>query len=213
MTFANAVAACALAVSFGTNASAADLSARPVPMAAPGPWGGFYVGAHIGGVTSSETVNGVSTDPSGVTGGLQGGYNFKVAPLWLLGIEGELSWTNANDTAGGLKSSHNWYDTVDARVGYILPWRGWMLYGKAGAAWMNQDLSNHNFTDNLTRSGWNAGVGAEYMMAPQWSVKAEYTYLDFGTDSTTRFSADTKVNQFKAGVNYHFAPETLFGRW
>jgi outer membrane immunogenic protein len=212
MAFTNAVAAGALAVSFGTSASAADLSARsPAPVY--GPWSGFYVGAHIGGVTSSETVNGVSTDPSGVAGGLQGGYNFKIAPLWLVGIEGELSWTNANGTSGNFKSGHNWYDTVDARVGYILPWRGWMLYGKAGAAWMNEDVSNHVVTDKLTRSGWNVGVGTEYMIAPQWSVKAEYNYLDFGTDNTRGFSADTKVNQFKAGVNYHFAPGTLFGRW
>ena len=212
MTFANAVAAGALAVSFGTSASAADLSGR-APVSVSGPWSGFYVGAHVGGVTSSETVNGLSTDPSGVTGGLQAGYNFKIAPLWLLGIEGELSWTKADGTADGLKSSHNWYDTLDARVGYILPWRGWMLYGKAGAAWMNEDLSNPRFTDNLTRSGWNVGVGAEYMIAPQWSVKAEYNYLDFGKDNTAHFVADTRVNQFKAGVNYHFAPGTLFGRW
>ena len=24
---------------------------------------------------------------------------------------------------------------------------------------------------------------------------------------------DTQVNQFKVGVNYHFVPGTLFGRW
>jgi outer membrane immunogenic protein len=178
------------------------------------PWTGFYIGAHVGGVTSDETVDGLSTNPGGVTGGLQGGYNWQIAPAWLVGIEGELSWTNADGTSiDGVKSAHNWYDTVDARLGYILPWRGWMVYGKAGAAWMNQDLSVPHFTESVTRSGWNVGVGAEYLIAPQWSVKAEYNYLDFGKDTTPNFVVDTQVNQFKVGVNYHFLPGTLFGRW
>jgi outer membrane immunogenic protein len=167
-------------------------------------------------VSSSESVDFVgSTDPSGITGGLQGGYNWQIAPMWLVGIEGELSWTNANGSVNGFTSHHNWYDTFDARLGYVLPWRGWMLYGKAGAAWMNADYSVPGTSVNQTRSGWNAGVGVEYLIAPQWSVKAEYTYLDFGKDNIPVFDvgADTQVNQFKVGVNYHFIPGTLFGRW
>jgi outer membrane autotransporter protein len=215
VAFANAVAFGALAMSFGTSAPAADLSRRPPPpMMAPfSPWDGFYVGAHVGGVSSSETVDGLSTDPSGVTGGLQAGYNFHIAPAWLVGVEGELSWTNADGTsADGVRSAHNWYDTFDARLGYILP-NGWLLYGKAGAAWMNADYSDPGSSVNQTRSGWNIGVGAEFFVAPRWSVKAEYNFLDFGTDNTFFGVADTQVNEFKLGVNYHFMPGALFGRW
>src|SRR3974390_3157074 len=100
LAFATTVAAGALAVSFCTCAAAADLTRRPPPpplMPIP-VWNGFYVGGHIGGVTSSETatdISGFSTspDPSGVLGGLQVGYNFQVAPNWLWGIEEEFSWT------------------------------------------------------------------------------------------------------------------------
>ncbi len=217
VAFANAVAFGALAVSFTTSAPAADLSRRPPPpVVAPfSPWDGFYVGAHVGGVTSSESIDLVgSTDPSGVTGGLQAGYNFHLAPAWLVGFEGELSWTNANGSVGAFQSNHNWYDTFDARLGYILP-NGWLLYGKAGAAWMNADYSVPGVSDSLTRSGWNVGVGAEFFIAPRWSVKAEYNFLDFGKDNIAAFgvAADTQVNEFKAGVNYHFMPGALFGRW
>jgi outer membrane immunogenic protein len=216
--FANAVAVGALAVSFGTGASAADLPRRPPPpmMVPVSPWTGFYIGAHIGGVSASESVDFVgSTNPSGVTGGLQGGYNWQIAPAWLVGIEEEVSFTNASGSLLGFQSNHNWYDTVDARLGYILPWVGWMVYGKAGAAWMNADYSVPGFSVNQTRSGWNVGVGAEYMVAPQWSVKAEYNFLDFGKDNIALFGVgvDTQVNQFKVGVNYHFMPGPLFGRW
>jgi outer membrane immunogenic protein len=214
VAFANAVAVGALAVSFGTVASAADLGGRAPAPVVVSPWTGFYIGAHIGGVSSSETVDfGGSTDPSGVTGGVQGGYNWHLAPAWLVGIEEEISFTNASGSFLGFNSNHNWYNTVDARLGYVLPWRGWMVYGKAGAAWMNADYSVPHFSVNTTRDGWNVGVGAEYLIAPQWTVKAEYNFLDFGKDNIAGAAIDTQVNQFKVGVNYHFLPGTLFGRW
>lgn len=215
--FANAVAVGALAMSFGTSVHAADLSRRPPPppMMVPfSPWDGFYVGAHVGAVSSSESIDFVgSTDPSGFTGGLQAGYNFQIAPVWLVGIEGELSWTSASGSTADFRSNHNWYDTFDARLGYIMP-GGWLLYGKAGAAWMNADYTS-DISVNQTRSGWNVGVGAEFLLAPLWSVKAEYNFLDFGKDVTPTLgtAVDTQVNQFKVGVNYHFLPGTLFGRW
>lgn len=220
--FANAVAFGALAMSFGTSAPAADLSRRlPPPMVSPFyPWDGFYVGAHVGAATSSESVTDglhtVNPDPSGALGGLQVGYNYRILPNWLIGLEGELSWTSASGSSGNFHSDHNWYDTFDARLGYILP-GGWLLYGKAGAAWMNADYSVPGFSVNQTRSGWNVGVGAEFLLTPRWSVKAEYNFLDFGKDQIPGFdagvTADTKVNEFKVGVNYHFMPGTLFGRW
>jgi outer membrane immunogenic protein len=214
VAFANAVAVGALAVSLGTVASAADMGVRAPAPVVVSPWTGFYIGAHVGGVSSSETVDfGGSTDPSGVTGGVQGGYNWQLAPAWLVGIEEEISFTNASGSFPGFNSRHNWYNTVDARLGYILPYSGWMLYGKVGPAWMNADYSVPGFSVNSTRDGWNIGVGAEYLIAPQWTVKAEYNFLDFGKDNVAGAAIDTQVNQFKVGVNYHFLPGTLFGRW
>ena len=219
--FANAVATGALALSFCTCAAAADLTRRPPPsplMPIP-TWNGFYVGGHLGGVTSNETATDIfsgftaSPDPSGFLGGVQAGYNYQIAPNWLIGIEGELSWTSASGSSANFQSDHNWYDTLDARLGYVMG--PWLLYAKGGAAWMNADYSIAPFSTNVTRSGWNIGAGAEFMLAPQWSAKAEYNFLDFGKDSISPIAAtvDTQVHQFKVGVNYHFVPGTLFGRW
>lgn len=218
---ANTVAVGALAVSFCTCAVAADLTRNlPPPMIAPiYTWNGFYVGGHFGGVTTNESVtDGIvtfNTDPSGVLGGLQAGYNFQVAPNWLIGIEGELSWTSANGSSLDFRSDHNWYDTLDGRLGYAMG--PWLLYAKAGAARMNADYSVPGVSVNVTRSGWNIGAGAEYMLAPQWSAKAEYNFLDFGNDNLgfplAGIGVDTQVHEFKVGVNYHWLPGTLFGRW
>jgi outer membrane autotransporter protein len=215
LVFANAVAVGALVVSVCTCASAADLSRRPPPppLMPIYTWNGFYLGGHFGGVTSSETVDFLATDPSGVLGGLQAGYNYMVAPNWLVGIEGELSWTSASGINDGTKSDHKWYDTLDARLGYVMA-GGWLLYAKGGAAWMKADYSNPHFLVSATRDGWNIGAGAEFMLAPQWSAKAEYTFLDFGKDTIPIFGpVDTQVHEFKIGVNYHWMPGTLFGRW
>jgi opacity protein-like surface antigen len=223
LAFANAVAAGALVLSFCTCAGAADLTRRPPPplLQPIYLWNGFYVGGHVGGVTSSETATDISgftasTDPSGVLGGVQAGYNYQVAPNWLVGIEGELSWTSASGGSSSvIHSDHNWYDTLDARLGYVMG--PWLLYAKGGAAWMNADYSVAPFSTNVTRSGWNIGAGAEFMLAPQWSAKAEYNFLDFGKDNLgglfSGIAVDTQVHEFKVGVNYHFVPGTLFGRW
>jgi outer membrane immunogenic protein len=210
--FANAVAVGVLIMSFGTSASAADLppaSPPPPPVVAPvSPWTGFYVGAHIGGVTSRETVDGFgSIDTGGVIGGLQAGYNLQFAPAWLVGIEEEISFTTAGGSKLGFESRPNWYDTVDARLGYILPWDGWMVYGKAGVALVEVDYAGF-IAASQTRVGWNVGVGVEYLIAPQWSVNAEYNFLDFAKENApgTLNGVDTQVNQFMVGLNYHFAP-------
>ena len=220
LAVANVVAVSALALC--TSVYAADLSRRPPPplMQPIYTWNGFYVGGHFGGVSTHEDVIGddfaaFSTDPSGVLGGVQAGYNYQLAPNWLIGVEGELSWTSASTTDFGFRSEHNWYDTFDGRLGYVMG--PWLLYAKCGVAWMNADYSVPGASVNVTRTGWNIGAGAEYMIAPQWSAKAEYNFLDFGTDNLgfplSGTGVKTEVHEFKVGVNYHWVPGTLFGRW
>ena len=71
------------------------------------------------------------------------------------------------------------------------------------------------------RNGWTIGAGAEYMLAPQWSAKLEYSYLDFGSNTYAfaipgagaGLTLKTQVHEVKVGVNYHWAPGTLFGQF
>jgi len=222
LAVANLVTASALAIASCTSAYAADVRRPPPPpmMQPIYTWNGFYFGGHIGGVSTREDATEdfvtVSPDPSGFLGGVQAGYNYQIAPFWLIGIEGELSWTAASATADDFHSRHNWYDTFDGRLGYLVG-PSWLLYAKGGVAWMNADYSVPFSSINVTRTGFNIGAGAEFMFAPQWSAKAEYTFLDFGTENLgfplNGIAVDTQVHEFKVGVNYHLVPGTLFGRW
>jgi len=226
-----AIAAAAAAMTICAPADAADIYARPSFAKEPLPllynWTGFYVGAHFGGSFGEETESlaggTFSTNPSGVMGGVQLGYNNQFAPNWLWGIEGELSWTSATGsvgfTAGGaavaLNSNHNWYDTLAGRFGYTQ--NNWLFYGKLGPAWMNADYAvaaGAGATSfNATRAGWTIGAGAEYSFNPAWSAKIEYAFLDFGTSNYAYAIAggvpvgiDTQVHEVKVGLNYHFIP-------
>jgi opacity protein-like surface antigen len=202
-------------------------------------WAGAYVGANFGGAFSSgehvlTPIGWGATNPSGALGGLQLGYNYLVAPNWLVGIEGELDWTSAQgksnfvDPAGtaslSITSDHNWYDTLSGRVGYVMG--PLMLDAKGGAAWMNADyrMEVNSGLDgltlaNTTRPGWVAGGGLEYMLGSRWSAKLEYEHLAFASKTLgfvnpfgNSATFKTAVNEVKAGLNYHFDGLLSFAR-
>jgi len=226
--------------------SAADLGARPIakaPIAAPIAlynWSGFYIGGHVGGlwgdkdwtdVTAPPVVPLGSHDVSGFLAGGQVGFNYQVG-TWVFGIEGQVSWTDANGdhacaTALGVvlvtcSTDMNWVGTVAGRIGYAF--NNVLLYAKGGAAFADEDftitpsalgllvLSNFS-TVGHTRSGWMVGAGIEYGFTPNWSAKIEYNYMDFGSETfsfadpvfgPTLINIDQQVHVVKAGVNYRF---------
>src|SRR5271169_2124317 len=84
------------------SAVAADLPVK-MPIKAPvvvfDPWVGFYAGANIGyswgpwDSSSNQRIfnfESLSASPkvNGILGGLQAGYNWRLAPQWIWGIEG-----------------------------------------------------------------------------------------------------------------------------
>jgi len=200
-------------------------------------WTGAYVGAHFGGAFSIEdaSINPTllgggmtnSLDSSGALGGFQLGYNWQFARDWLIGAEAELSWssiegrTNYINTASAVsvQSDYNNMQTLAARVGYV---QGPLLtYVKAGGAFANIDYTitaaggvNGSATVNAERSGWTFGTGIEYKLSRAWSAKAEYSFLDFGTETVgsnliapgDQLAAMDQVHEVKAGVNYHWLP-------
>lgn len=228
---------------FSVSADAADIAAARPDMAQPAAysWNGVYVGANFGGAFSVENESigsallgaaaSFSANPTGVLGGLQLGYNFQFSPQWVIGFEGELDWTTAENTSnigntgvtGTLTSDHNWYDTLTGRLGYAVGPA--LLYAKGGGALMNADYTfsatgavNGLSSVNATRTGWTVGAGIEGMLAPNWSAKVEYDFLDFGTGNYgvpvagSAIGVNTQVHEVKIGINYHW-PLAPFGQF
>jgi outer membrane immunogenic protein len=92
-------------------ATAAPLN-RAAPEIAVTNWTGFYVGGDFGGAfqhtqgTSNFFQNDAlannsqdhSRSISSGVGGIHAGFNWQVAPMWVIGIEGDWQWTHSQDS-------------------------------------------------------------------------------------------------------------------
>jgi outer membrane immunogenic protein len=190
------------------SAQAADMATK-APRYAPIAqynWTGFYIGVNGGGAWN---------DASGGFAGGQIGVNWQMpnSPL-VLGIEGDLDWTNADNSATGAGV------TVDVDAKYIASARGRigyafgrvMPYVTAGWAWSKADVDVTGLvvgSSNFTADGWALGGGVEWAFAGPWSLKAEYVHYGLESDSFTVAGAgipsfDIDIDTVKVGLNYRF---------
>ena len=217
------------------------------PIAPAWSWTGSYVGLNVGyGVSRSDSSdnflspagvvalggsNRLAAD--GVLGGAQIGYNWQTSPTWLWGVEADFQGANIKGSSQvvlppivmNLESKVNWFGTVRGRLGYIVN-PATVAYVTGGFAYGETQLSaNNNFGDvgaagtaKQTRGGYTVGGGMETRLSGNWSVKAEYLYVNLGNAS---INAPTSINfpsvvftqvgsgqeQFhvvRAGLNYRF---------
>jgi outer membrane immunogenic protein len=212
-------------------ASGADLGARSYYKQAPAyaapiyNWTGFYIGGHLGGAFSgSHDFNGavLSDSSARLLGGVQAGIDWQFAPNWVLGTEGQYSWLGKNNLTANFPGGYVYTNdqrglgSITARVGYT--WGPGLVYVKGG--WAYSD-NNERVTlagapipfllDGDHNNGWTVGAGVEYMVAPNWSVKGEYMYYDFGSSRFVSPAALAPFGSFhnddhtlKAGLNYRF---------
>jgi outer membrane immunogenic protein len=234
------IAAAVIHLTASQSARAADIVPRGYPPPAPAPvyappisWTGCYVGGNIGGAWSNVDFSGVSgvnfsASNSGFAGGGQIGCDYNwVGNPWVVGIRNMLDATSLSNRTnistvpftGAVDSRTRWFDTLTARVGYLVTPQV-LLYAQGGAAWTNTNIT---FLDGSgaqlgetsnDRTGWTVGAGVEWRFAPQWSVFAEYNFMGFGTQSATftgcggtcvvNANAKADVQNVLAGVNYKF---------
>jgi|EndMetStandDraft_9_1072997.scaffolds.fasta_scaffold24003_2 outer membrane immunogenic protein len=202
-----------------TSAVAADLPVRPAPPPAPiFSWTGFYFGPHIGGGWANgdaQTVSGPEPgffDPfrsnlngTGVVAGGQVGFNWQLAPNWVIGWEGDVSGTTIDKTATQntatilsvplipassltLTRNINWLASVRGRIG--VSWDRALLYFTGGVAWagvtFQADLHRPILPDIFavsvgdTRTGWVIGGGLEYAFEnTNWTMRGEFLHYQF----------------------------------
>jgi outer membrane immunogenic protein len=135
--------------------------------------------------------------------GGQIGYNVQTG-RWVFGVEGDVDGTDIRGSqaivfpgssllgAGGngfLTQKQEWLASIRARVGYTA--NNGMVYFTAGGAWTNAQIAGgaaifgatpdvaSPFSVSTTRSGYVIGGGYEYMINPNWLVRAEYLYYGF----------------------------------
>lgn len=216
-------ALCALALP----ALAADLPTK-APRIAPAPgvnWSGFYLGV-MGGYGWSDEVRAGFGGPAAlstadVKGGFIGGtagYNWQSGKaVFGIEIDAAASGIKYTETFAGMTSENRLraLGSVTGRLGFLAT-DALLLYVKGGYGWADNRFKLSDtappmaFTESRWHSGWTVGGGAEWMIAPQWSLKAEYMYADFGRAAylTNVYYGGIDIggsfHTLKGGVNFHF---------
>ncbi|MBR0828974.1 porin family protein [Bradyrhizobium manausense] len=227
-------------------ALAADIAGRaPLYKAPPASvaydWSGFYAGVNLGygwgdsaidlaphnpaftaGVLDIALANGVvpaslATNPRGVLGGLQAGYNVQ-SGAFVWGVEADIAAAaiKGSSTVSGTapffstftttqEQKVDWLGTVRGRIGatvtpdWLLYVTGGLAYGHVKATTSIVDLTGVSGVPCLNiicgagsadswRAGWTVGGGGEYRFASNWSVKLEYLYYDLDSVKYTFFN-------------------------
>jgi outer membrane immunogenic protein len=169
-----------------------------------------------------------SLDDDGGFVGVQAGYNFQWN--WLVaGIEGDWQWSGLFDDEAGSTSTGpldgfrtfsssdiDWFATLRGRAGFA--WQRLFLYGTGGLAAGNQEYTvrirgfgRDIRADEEVEWGWVAGAGAEFAFTDNLSAKAEWQFIDLGTESASSpgggFTTHPTIefHTFRVGVNYRFS--------
>ena len=197
-------------------------------------------------VPAIYTVGKQLLSPRGFTGGGQVGYNFQ-KDHWVLGFESDFGVMHVSDNFSGTTPypccaptnftvkqtiSTDWLWTARPRFGFA--GGPVLVYGTAGVAMTNPNYQAL-FTDTFAtahenagisgvKTGWAGGGGVEFKIgsANHWSLKGEYMYASFGSDTVTStnltaftppisfptnvFTHRTDLQQhiFRTGFNYRF---------
>ena len=181
------------------------------------------------------------------TGGLQMGYNLQYGAA-IVGWELDFNAFSlrGSRSAGGLvpngvgqsfttttATDTDWLFTARGRLGWTVA-PSYLVYVTGGVAVTKLKVSNA-FADTFvpitsgasssssTKAGWVAGGGLEWAVSGNWTIKAEYLYVDFGSVSTNASvlapdnpvpdqlttSADLRANIVRVGFNYRFFDAAL----
>lgn len=187
-------------------------------------WSGLYIGAH-GGFLRADQEFTIDTSPT-VLGkpdsafvGLQFGYWAPLSRNWLYGFEADISFAGGDfDTATGARTQFDRFGTARTRIGYA---NGpWLLFASGGLAWSRISMNDipTTFTPLNTKHsfvGWSGGLGVEYALSQRWSVRAEYLYVDLGSNSENffgflRVDPEVSFSAIRLGLNYRLGslPDT-----
>jgi outer membrane immunogenic protein len=222
------------------------VKAAPAVVVAAYNWTGFYIGGHCGWAqtrTKTTGSNGAfddvplsySNNESGATCGGQLGYNWQTSNF-VLGVESDIAWLGVKrelrDIGLGqddlVAVNYSWLATFTGRLGVTFDRA--LVYAKGGGAVTRikntaSDLDGGvidptDFSEvNKTRWGWTVGGGLEYGFAPNWSMKVEYMFADFGSytsplniDGET-FTHKNQLQTVKFGINYRWGAAPVVARY
>lgn len=203
-------------------------------------------GASVANGTAVANSGTGALSSTAFSGGIQAGHSWQSGAL-VYGAEGDLGILALGKSASASgffpvtflgdqyalaeKMTTHWFATLRARLGVACA-PHLLLYATGGLAFSQFKFSS-SYSDNAVgfgfpggsgfgsrteiKAGWTAGGGAEWLLHKNWSMKAEYLYVDLGsmgvsvpTSNTAAFTqtmhVDTQLTAqiARLGLNYRF---------
>jgi outer membrane immunogenic protein len=185
-------------------------------------WTGFYVGVNGGFATGRSRVDFPVLGPTAnftLDGALVGGtvgFNYQAGPI-VWGVEADIGLADISGgaacPAAGVACAvrNRWLATARGRLGWAIS--NWMPYITGGMALGETRVSAlPTGSQDTTHGGWTAGGGVEVALNRNWSMKAEYLFVqldNFRCDAPTCsplgvVSAPFREHLIRGGINYAF---------
>ncbi len=184
-----------------------------------------------------------SLSQSSLSGGVFGGFGRQFGNLYLgLEVSANTLGFDETRTSGAVYLSNSagaftqelsvkadWQATMRARLGWAQ--ERWLVYLTGGAAVARIEL-DAAFSDDFlgvgargrnstkeTKLGWVVGLGGEYALSENWSIRGDYLYADYGKVDTSatvtnpafpvfantlKSSAQFKTQTLSVGMAYRF---------
>ncbi len=208
------------AIALGSAAQAADLGSPRAPVAAavmmPSfSWTGIYGGLNLGlGIANggwAVPIPGFSGSATGLAFGGQLGFNYQINNF-VLGLEGDVGFLNPRRSTdfGGLnfRWRQQWDGSIRGRVGVaadraLFYFTGGIAFTDIGVRVTNAGVLVGAASQN--RTGYTLGAGAEYAFTPNWTVRGEYLYANYGTKDFVGVRQSLTDHKLRIGVNYLFS--------
>ncbi len=175
-------------------------------------WQGTYIGVHLGGEGGKFKNDFGSETVSGVLGGIHAGFNWQSGSI-VYGIEGDADLSSAKKNynfRGGQKAvlSNGFLGSLRGRVGFTSG--SALFFGTGGLAFASTkfDLPAGGGTGSLTdtRTGYVVGIGMEYAMSSNVSLRIEGLHYGFDDIFKDDINGGLKfdANVIRAGLSYKF---------
>ncbi len=185
-----------------TGAGAADLENRTYTGPGVADFSGVEIGPDLG--VALGTVG--SANISGPAIGAHAGYNFQSQQI-VGGVEGDVTFGSIRSgSLGSAEFNQNFLSSARVKGGYAF---GNMLaYGTLGGAWSTTNYSYLGASSSQTVRGFVYGVGLEYAITRNVSIRGELLRYDFDGASyvvpPSPQELTTSTNVARIGASVHF---------
>ena len=188
-------------------------------------WNGTYAGLEagygwgsvkqfFGRVGGPLTNSRGSINQDGAVAGGYLGYNWLLSPHWLIGVEGNMDWTDIGTNSSGATNPVNlhWEGSFRGRLGFLAA-PSLLISTTGGYSLIDGSLKALNppvEVHSTTFDGWTVGFGAEWELDSSMVLRLQYRYSDYGNQRVSfplhgyDVDAAPLISTITAGVSFRF---------